>query len=442
MSSLPITPPSARAGTALHRSSSSPPGAGSGDFAALLSQTSARTAPAEGPKTRPQDTRRRDDAASRKDDAVDRRDDAKAAQRPADDTPKAPDDAAGTPQQPAGDGEPPATPQDQAPAPPADPVAAAAQAAAAEAAAAAQAAQAKAPAAATAPPAGAAPATGPDGLPLDPKALLAAQAGDQPAPVADPKATLDGKLQIPAELLNAQAGAHAGHGGKDLPKDGAPKQDLPPAPTLPLTPAAAPTAVAAGGIAHAEASAAPPTQAPATPPTVAQGQPTATPLTAVPTAQGASAVTRGAAEQTADRVQELVRIATTRSGGARATLQLKPEALGQVDVHLRTTREGLVATIAAHDQVGLDALQQAGTDIRRLLEDRGVQLHSLDLQLGAGADGGFGAQRDASEAQSGRSGASSGYGLDEAGDDVVAEDELTISTTPLTATSALVDVTA
>ncbi|MCW2993404.1 MAG: flagellar hook-length control protein FliK, partial [Conexibacter sp.] len=73
------------------------------------------------------------------------------------------------------------------------------------------------------------------------------------------------------------------------------------------------------------------------------------------------------------------RIATTRAGNARATLQLRPAELGQVDVHLRTTRDGLVATISAHDQVGHDALQQAGNELRRSLEDKGVQLHSLDL---------------------------------------------------------------
>ena len=81
-----------------------------------------------------------------------------------------------------------------------------------------------------------------------------------------------------------------------------------------------------------------------------------------------------------------MRIVATRAGTARAILQLRPAELGQVDVHLRTTRNGLVATIAAHEQVGLDALQQAGAELRRTLEDKGVQLHSLDLQLGAGAN--------------------------------------------------------
>jgi flagellar hook-length control protein FliK len=143
--------------------------------------------------------------------------------------------------------------------------------------------------------------------------------------------------------------------------------------------------------------------------------------------------------QTAERVQELVRIATTRAGNARATLQLRPESLGRIDVQLRTTRDGLVATIAAHDQAGLDALQQAGTELRRALEDKGVQLHSLDLQLGTSHNG-FSNQGDAREASSGRRGAAGTPGL--GNDDDLVADELTIAHAPSTPAGALVDVQA
>jgi flagellar hook-length control protein FliK len=175
-------------------------------------------------------------------------------------------------------------------------------------------------------------------------------------------------------------------------------------------------------------------------PTVApvSAQPAATPLTAVPVAAGVPQLTRASVTAAADRVQDLVRIATTRNGGARAILQLKPAELGAVDVHLRTTREGLVATIAAHDQVGLDALQQAGGELRRSLEDRGVQLHRLDLQLGAGQSS-FGNGADARDANAGsRRSAHSGAPAD---DDLVVQD---LSTTTVTTTPAgvLVDVQA
>ena len=74
MTALPITPPpAARVGTALKQSSSPPGSSGGGhSFATLLNQSSARTAPAEGPKTRSSQsdqTRRRDaDAGPRQDD--------------------------------------------------------------------------------------------------------------------------------------------------------------------------------------------------------------------------------------------------------------------------------------------------------------------------------------------------------------------------------------
>ncbi|HWI72350.1 MAG TPA: flagellar hook-length control protein FliK, partial [Baekduia sp.] len=280
---------------------------------------------------------------------------------------------------------------------------------------------------------------GPDGLPADPQALLAQAADAQP--VADPDAAAtdgtQGKLQLPAELLNTKAGAHAGGHGKDFTKDGSAKRDLPPAPALPPTADAPPIAPSTTATTDAAPTAAAPQAAPAP---VAQAQPAATQQTTVPTAPGMPQLTRGSVVQTAERVQDLVRIATTRNGNARATLQLKPEALGQVDVHLRTTRDGLVATIAAHDQAGLDALQLAGHELRRQLEDRGVQLHSLDLQLDAGAES-FANQGDAQQAESGRAGAANSYDLD-GDEDAAAEDELILTTAPSTSSSSLVDVTA
>jgi flagellar hook-length control protein FliK len=442
MTSLPIAPPTARAGTAL-KTAAPPPGAAGGDFAALLTSTSARTAHAEGPKTRQQDAPRRDAAAPRSDDdapKADRAGDAPAAQA------QAPQDDAA----PAADPKATARPAADAPAPPAPPAPPADPAAAAQAAAQAALAQQQPQPAVPAGPAQGTPgqpATPKDGVPIDPKALL--QAADAQAP-ADPKAAATdgapGKFELPAALLNAKGDGKAGDHAKGG-KDGQAKHELPPAPTLPptagaaATPTTSPTTTpAAANAPQADVAQAAP-QAPAP---VAQGQPAATPQTVVPTAAGAgmggAALTRGSVVQTAERVQELVRIATTRSGNARATLQLKPEALGQVDVHLRTTRDGLVATIAAHDQAGLDALQQAGGDLKRMLEDRGVQLHSLDLQLGAGADQGFSNQADARQASSGRSGGAASYDLD--GDADVTAEDLTISTAPLTATSTLVDVSA
>jgi flagellar hook-length control protein FliK len=444
MPALPITPPTSARAAAAPKSGSPPPGA-VGDFAALLDQTSARTAAAEGPKNRPArpESQRRDAAA---------KDDNKGAAVP--DAQAAP---VAEPTQPAAEAKPAEGTQGQpATSDPAGPTADQVAAVAApnvDQACAAVAVPTPAPASVVA--ATMTPAT------TLPAAAAAVQAGAgagaataQAAPagtaapgdaVAKPAAgTPAGKLQIPAELLNANGGQT-----KDTKNGDQAQHDLAPAPTLPPTAdaAAMPTPTPAGAAALIPAPAADagatPVPVPA-PSATAQPQPVATPQTAAAAwagtgSNGAPQLSHASVLQTAERVQELVRIVATRAGNARAVLQLRPAELGQVDVHLRTTRNGLVATIAAHEQVGHDALQQAGIELRRTLEDKGVQLHSLDLQLGAGQND-FTNQGDAREANSGRRGVAASHGL--GSDDPVAEDELTLTHAPSTPAGALVDVQA
>jgi flagellar hook-length control protein FliK len=438
MTSLPITPPSAARVDAA-RKGSAPPSGSAGDFAALLDQTSARTASAEGPKTRPAQTEpRRRDAAAPKDDGKDAV--APEAQIAVVD-PQAPGTPPAAAPQPDADGTPAEASQGQTrpdagetpaaatavPAPGIDPAAAVAAAAVLS------------TAGTPAPPV---PTVGASSAPATAQAAVLTSAppvapGGAPAPGADAAPT-DGKLQLPAALLHAAKGETQDKEGK---KDDGAKRELPPAPTLPPTADAAATPAPAAPAATPAPSAAPAAAAPVPAPTLAtQAQPAATAQTAVPVEGGTPQLTRASVLQTAERVHELVRIATTRAGNARATLQLRPAELGQVDVHLRTTRNGLVATIAAHEQVGLDALQQAGNELRRTLEDKGVQLHSLDLQLGTSQNG-FSNQGDAREASSGRRGAASTHGLG-SDDDPVSEDELTITHAPSTPAGALVDVQA
>jgi flagellar hook-length control protein FliK len=415
-----ITPPTARVDAPR---SSPPPGASPGGFAALLDLTTARTAPAEGPETSPahagQPVRRRDDAAPQ-DDATTTgataSDEAAAAQ------------AAGTPAPPVAD-------ERSAGADQRDGDAAAGR---------------------DAPPTVATATDAPAVLPALPDPSMPAGAPAAPVPavpvdataagVAGPPPAQDaagaGGVLISAELLGAKPDADGqGHDPKDERRPAPDLAQLLAAPVsdaavaTPPAPGALPAAAAAADVAPDAGAAAAPGQT--TTPVTAQ--PAATPFTAVPVAAGVPQLTRASVTAAADRVQDLVRIAATRNGGARATLQLKPVELGTVDVHLRTTREGLVATIAAHDQVGLDALQQAGGELRRSLEDRGVQLHRLDLQLGSGQSA-FGNGADAREASSGsrRSGFSNGTDAD---DETPAED-LSITTVTSPPAGVLVDVQA
>jgi flagellar hook-length control protein FliK len=466
MPALPITPPTpARVGTA-PKGASPPPGnaAPPTHFAALLDQTSARTASAEGPKNRPAQTepRRRDAAAPKGDDQGTAAPDAQAAataspaqpvaEPPQGQTHAVTDASVADPAQAVAASTQGQTPGGETPAAPVAPVVDPAAVAAVPTAA-------PAPAPALAP--AVAPIVTPNTAATATVTAVAAQAAAgagtttaQPAsadggtPADASAAPTDGasggKLQIPAELLDAKAGAGGGN-TKDFKNGDQPRRDLPPAPTLPPTAAAA----AAPAVVPAAVPAAPtpPVDAavaivPAPTAAAVQAQPAATLQTAVPVANGGvggPVLSRASVLQTAERVQELVRIVTTRAGNARAILQLRPAELGQVDVHLRTTRNGLVATISAHEQVGLDAMHQAGNELRRTLEDKGVQLHSLDLQLGDGRHD-FSNQGDAREANSGRRGAAATHDL--GSDDPVAEDELTITHAPSTPAGALVDVQA
>jgi hypothetical protein len=140
-----------------------------------------------------------------------------------------------------------------------------------------------------------------------------------------------------------------------------------------------------------------------------------------------------------EHVHALLRIASHR-GQAHAHLALKPAELGGVEVRLRVTTHGLVASITAERPESAQVLQQAGADLRRAFEAAGVDVASLDIGF-AGEDAGNRAhERDAEAgAPAARAGATNG----------AADDELqpTDPTTPTTNTTtialgALVDVLA
>jgi flagellar hook-length control protein FliK len=101
----------------------------------------------------------------------------------------------------------------------------------------------------------------------------------------------------------------------------------------------------------------------------------------------------------AERVEALVRLAT-RHGAAEARMELHPQELGSVVVKLRVTADGLSATFTASDPDAIPQLQQAGEDLRRTLEAKGLTLATLDVRAKGGEAGerrdqrGWGRSRD------------------------------------------------
>jgi flagellar hook-length control protein FliK len=132
-----------------------------------------------------------------------------------------------------------------------------------------------------------------------------------------------------------------------------------------------------------------------------------------------------------------MRIASHR-GQAHAHLALKPAELGGVEVRLRVTTQGLVASITAERPESAQVLQQAGADLRRAFEAAGVDVASLDIGFA-----GDGTDRRAHErhAEAAQGAGTTGRAAD---DDELSpiDPDTTTATTTTIALGALVDVLA
>jgi flagellar hook-length control protein FliK len=174
----------------------------------------------------------------------------------------------------------------------------------------------------------------------------------QPKPVAQPvsapapaqPAAAGGATQQAAEQQQPQAPAQQQQPQAQAQEQQQAPQQAPPAaaPAAPVAPAAAPAAAARP---------APPT-------------PTATPIP-LPRA--------------AEAVEHVLHVIASRGGVTHARIALHPAELGSVDVHIRSTAEGLVARVVAHTAEAVQTLQNAANDLRQSLEDKGLNLMSLDI---------------------------------------------------------------
>ena len=241
-----------------------------------------------------------------------------------------------------------------------------------------------------------------------------------------------------AERSTAPAGqnvAAASQGQQSANASGSGKQDQPG--TLPQQAAdQARTVAQAYGRAAGQAqptSDTPATQAPVTP--------AATPVAPAATVQAAAARAVGQAtpvplSHAAENVEHVLRLGASR-GTTHARIALNPVELGSVDVHLRQTAEGLVARVVAHSAEAVLQLQQAGDDLRRSLEQQGVNVLSLDIghRNDERSAGDAGTLRDEDgDGRDGRGGS--------AADDADGEPEATTTTTLQLPNGVLVDVLA
>jgi flagellar hook-length control protein FliK len=161
--------------------------------------------------------------------------------------------------------------------------------------------------------------------------------------------------------------------------------------------------------------------------------------------QHASAVSRGEAplatgvplSRAAETVEHVLRLAATR-GSMQARVSLKPAELGSLEVVIRHTAAGLTARVVADDAGAAQVLQQAGSELRRSLEQQGITLLNLDIGQSGDQRSLGGASGDA------REGRYDGRGNTQArsGGTVAADDDISTETTVRLPNGALVDVLA
>lgn len=115
-------------------------------------------------------------------------------------------------------------------------------------------------------------------------------------------------------------------------------------------------------------------------------QPAASPLAAAPqatVAQAAPATEPQSAagmrlHQAVETVYAVIRMSQS-SGITQARVQLHPAELGQIDIHLRQTPDGIVAKVVADAGQAANVLRHAGDELRRALQAQGLNLTHFDV---------------------------------------------------------------
>jgi flagellar hook-length control protein FliK len=196
-----------------------------------------------------------------------------------------------------------------------------------------------------------------------------------PATAAQPEA--------PKPVAAPSSGQPATDGSAD---QGQPQPDAKAAQTLQQTRAAVAYARPQAEAQQQQTQSAQPASAPAPVAPATSAAPATAPATSV------SAATPVPLARAAEAVEHVLRLASSR-GVTHARIALNPADLGAVDVHIRSTAEGLVARVVAHSAEAVQTLQHAAGDLRRSLEEQGLNVMSLDI----GQPGESGAGRARSE---------------------------------------------
>jgi flagellar hook-length control protein FliK len=80
-------------------------------------------------------------------------------------------------------------------------------------------------------------------------------------------------------------------------------------------------------------------------------------------------------------------MAAKAGGVTQARIELSPDSLGDIQIHLQHTADGIVARVITAHPEAAQTLQAGSDDLRRSLEQNGTTLLRLDISS-SGRDGG------------------------------------------------------
>ncbi len=80
-----------------------------------------------------------------------------------------------------------------------------------------------------------------------------------------------------------------------------------------------------------------------------------------------------------DAVRTTIQLGTTQ-GFTQAKIELSPASLGTIQIQLHHTDDGVTAHVVTDNPATADTLSQGGDDLRRSLQQAGVNLLSLDIE--------------------------------------------------------------
>ena len=137
-----------------------------------------------------------------------------------------------------------------------------------------------------------------------------------------------------------------------------------------------------------------------------------------------------------ETVHQLIRISQS-NGITQARVQLHPQELGTIDIHLRSTPDGVVARVVADASQAAAVLRDGGDELRRQLASQGINLTHFDVGTAGGEQRGAAFGNGGSQQRGNRSASNP----DDAGSGA-ASPETTEETTIQLPNGVLVDVLA